>query len=71
MIMKGSKGEKREEMEKIERDEMRRIEMKEGDKVIYQQREIKGKEKEIIEIKKRMIDRGIKIIGDEEEIVKV
>ncbi|KAB2702940.1 MULTISPECIES: ribonuclease J [Brucella] len=71
MILTGSQGEPRAALAKLARDEMRSLALTVGDTVIYSSRAIPGNEKSILDIKNRLIDRGIKIIGDEDALVHV
>ena len=71
MILTGSQGESRAALAKLARDEMRSLALSPGDTVIYSSRAIPGNEKSILDIKNRLIDRGIKIIGDEDALVHV
>lgn len=71
MILTGSQGEPRAALAKLARDEMRSLALTTGDTVIYSSRAIPGNEKAILDIKNRLIDRGIKIIGDEDALVHV
>ncbi|EXL05844.1 ribonuclease J [Brucella anthropi] len=71
MILTGSQGEPRAALAKLARDEMRSLALTAGDTVIYSSRAIPGNEKSILDIKNRLIDRGIKIIGDEDALVHV
>ena len=71
MILTGSQGEPRAALAKLARDEMRSLALTAGDTVIYSSRSIPGNEKSILDIKNRLIDRGIKIIGDEDALVHV
>lgn len=71
MILTGSQGEPRAALAKLARDEMRSLALSAGDTVIYSSRAIPGNEKAILDIKNRLIDRGIKIIGDEDALVHV
>ncbi|AZH15626.1 ribonuclease J [Brucella melitensis] len=71
MILTGSQGEPRAALAKLARDEIRSLALTAGDTVIYSSRAIPGNEKAILDIKNRLIDRGIKIIGDEDALVHV
>lgn len=71
MILTGSQGEPRAALAKLARDEMRSLALSPGDTVIYSSRAIPGNEKAILDIKNRLIDRGIKIIGDDDALVHV
>ncbi len=71
MILTGSQGEPRAALAKLARDEMRSLALSPGDTVIYSSRAIPGNEKAILDIKNRLIDRGVKIIGDDDALVHV
>ena len=71
MILTGSQGEPRAALAKLARDEMRSLALSAGDTVIYSSRAIPGNEKAILDIKNRLIDRGIKIISDDDALVHV
>ena len=71
MILTGSQGEPRAALAKLARDEMRSLALTAGDTVIFSSRAIPGNEKAILDIKNRLIDRGIKIIGDDDALVHV
>lgn len=71
MILTGSQGEPRAALSKLARDEMRSLALSAGDTVIFSSRPIPGNEKAILDIKNRLIDRGIKIIGDDDALVHV
>lgn len=71
VILTGSQGEPRAALAKLARDEMRSLALSPGDTVIYSSRAIPGNEKAILDIKNQLIDRGIKIIGDEDGLVHV
>lgn len=71
MILTGSQGETRAALAKLSRDEMRSLALTAGDTVIYSSRAIPGNEKAIIETKNRLIEQGIKIITDEDDLVHV
>lgn len=71
MILTGSQGEQRAALAKLARDEMRSLALSAGDTVIYSSRTIPGNEKAILETKNRLIEQGIKIITDEDDLVHV
>ena len=71
MILTGSQGEARAALAKLARDEMRSLALSPGDTVIFSSRAIPGNEKAILDIKNRLIDRGIKIISDDDALVHV
>lgn len=71
MILTGSQGEPRAALAKLARDEMRSLALSSGDTVIFSSRPIPGNEKAILDIKNKLIDRGIKLISDEDALVHV
>ena len=71
ILLTGSQGESRAALAKIANDEMRSIALTPGDTVIFSSRTIPGNEKPILEIKNRLIERGIKIISDDQALVHV
>lgn len=71
VILTGSQGENRAALAKIARDEMRHVALTDGDTVVFSSRTIPGNEKEILEIKNGLIDRGIKVISDDDALVHV
>lgn len=71
MILTGSQGESRAALAKLARDEMRSLALSAGDTVVFSSRAIPGNEKPIIDIKNLLIEQGIKIITDEDELVHV
>lgn len=71
MILTGSQGEPRAALAKLARDEMRSLALSPGDTVIFSSRPIPGNEKAILDIKNKLIDRGIKLISDEDALVHV
>ena len=71
VILTGSQGEPRAALAKISRDEMRNVALVAGDTVVFSSRAIPGNEKEIIEIKNRLIDQGIDIVTDSDALVHV
>ncbi|MBV2142828.1 ribonuclease J [Falsochrobactrum sp. TDYN1] len=71
MILTGSQGEPRAALAKVARDEMRSLALSPGDTVIFSSRPIPGNEKAILDIKNKLIDRGIKLISDDEALVHV
>ncbi len=71
MILTGSQGEPRAALAKLARDEMRSLALSPGDTVIFSSRAIPGNEKAILDIKNRLIDRGVKIVSDEDALVHV
>ncbi|MBN9047475.1 MAG: ribonuclease J [Rhizobiales bacterium] len=71
MILTGSQGEPRAALAKLARDEMRSLALSAGDTVIFSSRAIPGNEKAIIDIKNRLIERGVRIITDDDALVHV
>jgi len=70
-ILTGSQGETRAALAKLARDEMRGLALDKGDLVIYSSRPIPGNEKAILDTQNRLIDRGIKIITERDQLVHV
>lgn len=68
IIMTGSQGESRAALAKISRDEMRHVSLAKEDIVVFSARAIPGNEKAIIGIKNSLIENGITIIDDSEEL---
>ena len=71
IILTGSQGESRAALAKIANEEMRGIELNAGDTVVFSSRAIPGNEKPINDIKNKLIDRGIAIITDADQLVHV
>jgi len=71
IILTGSQGENRAALAKIAREEHRYIGLNSGDTVIFSSRTIPGNEKPIIEVKNQLIEQGITIIEDGEQLVHV
>jgi ribonuclease J len=71
IILTGSQGEPRAALAKLSRDEMRDVALTAGDTVVYSSRMIPGNEKAVIETKNRLIDMGIEVIEDGDELVHV
>ena len=71
VLCTGSQGEPRAALSKLARDEMRNVHVTAGDTVIYSSRTIPGNEKAILEIKNQLIEKGVKIIEDRDELVHV
>lgn len=67
----GSQGEDRAAVAKLARDEHPRVHLSAGDTVIYSSRVIPGNLKAILDIQNQLIDRGIEIINDGEQLVHV
>ena len=71
VILTGSQGESRAALAKLANDEMRSIKFVPGDCVIFSSRTIPGNEKAILDIKNKLIDQGIEIITDDQQLVHV
>lgn len=71
VICTGSQGEAQAALAKLSREEMRAVPLTPGDTVIFSSRTIPGNEKAILEIKNRLIDKGMKIIEDGDALVHV
>ncbi len=68
IIMTGSQGESRAALAKLSRDEMRHVALAKDDTVVFSARAIPGNEKGIINIKNALIDSGIIIVEDSDEL---
>ncbi len=71
VLCTGSQGESRAALAKLARGELKNIELGAGDTVVYSSRIIPGNEKPILEIKNQLIERGIRIIEDDDALVHV
>lgn len=71
IILTGSQGESRAALAKLAREEHPRVHLTPGDRVIYSSRAIPGNEKEINDTKNLLIEQGVEIITDENELVHV
>lgn len=71
VICTGSQGEPQAALAKLSREEMKAVPLTPGDTVIFSSRTIPGNEKAILEIKNRLIDKGMKIIEDGDALVHV
>lgn len=71
ILLTGSQGESRAALSKLARDEMRNVALSPGDTVIYSSRMIPGNEKPILEVMNQLIERGVKIITDDMQLVHV
>ena len=71
IILTGSQGEPRAALAKIASGEHRYIELNAGDTVIFSSRTIPGNEKPIIAVKNGLVEQGIEIIEDGEQLVHV
>jgi ribonuclease J len=71
ILCTGSQGEPRAALAKLARDEMRNVALSPGDTVVYSSRTIPGNERAILATKNLLIEQGIKIIEDGDELVHV
>ncbi|MCB1464469.1 MAG: ribonuclease J [Nitratireductor sp.] len=71
IILTGSQGEDRAALSKLSRDEHPRVHLSAGDTVIYSSRVIPGNDKAILETENRLVDMGVEIITDNDELVHV
>lgn len=71
IVCTGSQGEDRAAVAKLARDEHPRVSLAAGDSVVFSSRTIPGNEKPIIELKNQLIEQGIEIITDDQELVHV
>ncbi|HEV7255641.1 MAG TPA: ribonuclease J [Mesorhizobium sp.] len=71
IICTGSQGEDRAVLAKLARDELKSVALAAGDAVVFSSRVIPGNEKGILEIKNRLIDRGVRIVEDGDALVHV
>ena len=71
IILTGSQGEQRAALTKLSRQEMRQFYLSQGDCVVYSSRDIPGNERAIIDTQNRLIDLGIKVITDYDQLVHV
>jgi len=71
LLLSGSQGEPRAALSKIARREMHGITLMAGDLLIFSARSIPGNERAITDVQNRLIDRGIKIITDNDMPVHV
>src|SRR5690606_6208660 len=71
ILCTGSQGESRAALAKIASGEMRHISLVADDTVIFSSRVIPGNEKAILDIKNRLVDRGVRIIEDGDALVHV
>ncbi|MCQ0990025.1 ribonuclease J [Jiella marina] len=71
IILTGSQGEPRAALARLARDEHPAVSLSKGDMVIFSSRSIPGNEKGIIEIKNALIDRGVRVLEDNEALVHV
>jgi ribonuclease J len=71
VILTGSQGEPRAALAKLSRNEMRHVALTAGDTVIFSSRTIPGNEKAVLDIKNGLIEQGIRIVTDSEQLVHV
>lgn len=71
ILCTGSQGEPRAALAKLARDEMRSVALSPGDTVVYSSRVIPGNEKAILATKNLLIEQGIKVVEDGDELVHV
>ena len=71
ILCTGSQGESRAALSKLARDEMRSVGLDAGDTVIYSSRMIPGNEKPILEVMNQLVEQGVKIITDDDQLVHV
>lgn len=71
VICTGSQGEPRAALGKLARDDHRNASLSPGDKVVFSSRSIPGNEREIIDIQNGLIEQGIDIVLDGEQLVHV
>lgn len=71
LLCTGSQGESRAALAKIASGEMKNVQLVAEDTVIFSSRVIPGNEKAILDIKNRLIDRGVRIIEDGDALVHV
>lgn len=71
ILCTGSQGESRAALAKLARDELRNISLDPGDTVIYSSRVIPGNEKPILEIKNQLIEKGVRVVEDDDALVHV
>lgn len=71
VILTGSQGEPRAALAKISRDEMRHVALTAGDKVVFSSRTIPGNEKAILDIMNGLVEQGIEIVTDSDQLVHV
>ena len=71
VICTGSQGESRAALGKMSRDDHRNASLAPGDKVIFSSRSIPGNERGIIDIQNALIDQGVEIVLDGEQLVHV
>ena len=71
IVLTGSQGEPRAALARLSRDEHPLVALAKDDVVIFSSRSIPGNEKAIIEIKNALIDRGVRVIEDHDQLVHV
>jgi len=70
-ILTGSQGEPRAALAKLARGEMRGLSLDSDDLVIYSSRPIPGNERAILETQNLLVDRGVKLITERDQLVHV
>jgi len=71
LICTGSQGEPRAAIARIARDEHPMIDLDKGDRMIFSSWAIPGNEREVIDIQNRLIDKGVEVITNADELVHV
>ena len=71
LICTGSQGEGRAALSRIARNTHPVIDLNAGDTLIFSSWAIPGNEKEVIDIQNRLIDKGVKVITNKDELVHV
>ncbi|WP_182087073.1 ribonuclease J [Aureimonas sp. ME7] len=71
IVLTGSQGEARAALAKLSRDEHPTVALSQGDTVIFSSRSIPGNEKAILDIKNALIERGVRVIEDHDQLVHV
>ncbi|RIY03694.1 ribonuclease J [Aureimonas flava] len=71
IVLTGSQGEPRAALSKLARDEHPTVALSRGDTVIFSSRSIPGNEKAILDIKNALIERGVRVIEDHDQLVHV
>lgn len=71
VVCTGSQGEPRAALAKMARDDHRNASLAPGDKVVFSSRSIPGNEREIIDIQNGLIELGVDVVVDGEQLVHV
>ncbi|WP_062203366.1 ribonuclease J [Aureimonas sp. AU12] len=71
IVLTGSQGEPRAALARLSRDEHPTVALSKDDTVIFSSRSIPGNEKAIGDIKNALIERGVRIIEDQDKLVHV